>query len=99
MHTFDFEIGPEAPADWAPPTTVEFQRVEAGNWTETYVFRAEDGDTLHVDLVEGERYRVVVEDANGQRRMLGALTPMESTSHHTLIIGPCCRDDFDNETE
>lgn len=91
-HSFEFRAGHEAPADWEFPITVEFQRAELGNWTEAYVFRVSEDDTLHLDLVEGEHYRIVVEDANGHRRALGLYTPTQRETHEVIEIFPCCDD-------
>lgn len=95
-HEFEVRAGPEAPANWTWPVSVGFQRVRAGNWTETYVFRVRDGDTLQLDLEEGEQYRIVVEDSDGDRRVLGSYTPTERYTDTVLEIGPCCNDTFNN---
>lgn len=69
---------------WEYPIQVEFQRPEAGNWTEAYVFNVEYGETIEPPLTPGERYRVVVQDRNGHRRVVGALT-YEPDDGHTVV--------------
>lgn len=80
------------------PIRVEFQRPNMtganGNWTPVKVFNVGEMEWFTVELLGEEPYRIVIEDAEGERRAMGLYIPGERNAKHTILIGGCCVDDF-----
>lgn len=76
------------------PIRVEFQRPDAGNWTPVRVFNVGEMEWFTVELTGEQHYRIVIEDAEGEHRMMGIYTPVKRDAEHTILVGGCCVDDF-----
>lgn len=81
-------------AKWTFPVRIEFQRPDAGNWTEAYALRVSENEWFSVELTGGEQYRIVVSDSTGREVAVGIYTPLERDSRERIILDPCCVDDF-----
>lgn len=84
-------------ADWEFPTRIEFQHFQEGNWTDSYARLVREDEAFTPELAVGVRYRIVVKDAEGDRRFLAGYTPQQGDESYTLMIGRCCVDDFSTE--
>lgn len=80
------------------PIRVEFQEPDGEDWTTVRAHRVDELEWVTVELVGGQRYRIVIEDAEGVRRSIGVYTPVNKDAEHTVLIGGCCSDDFSEAT-
>lgn len=68
------------------PVSVTFERADLGNLTEVAVLRVAEGEPFNVELLGGARYRITVEDADGDTCRLGLYEVLEKNPEATLVI-------------
>lgn len=68
------------------PVSVTFGRADLGNYTEVAVYRVAEGEPFNVELLGGARYRITVEDADGDICRPGLYEVLEKNPEHTLLI-------------
>lgn len=76
------------------PIHVEFLRPVGENWTIERVVTVGEMEWFTVELAAEQHYRIVIQDADGDRRAMGLYTPVKRDVEYTIIIGGCCVDDF-----
>lgn len=71
------------------PFTVEYQYLVDENYTTHYSVRTEKNEWHTVELVPERRYRIVVENNVGEKRMIGAFTNTETQDRYVIEVGDC----------
>lgn len=97
--TFVIREGASTPLSWDWPVTVEFQHATSDyNWTTAWVARVREGDPFAVGLDPEQRYRVHVESASGEERVVGAIVPKYEDEPVEIVLWAGCTDDFSGVT-